>query len=472
MLELKKTLTWQELLSIGLGAVVGWSWIIYAGLWSSLAGSMGGIIGFMLTGVLCSLVGLAYAELTSAYPKVGGDVVFAMEGIGEKGAIVVQWCVMAFWFGLLMIEAMMIPVILTRLGIPIPQFMPLYEVAGGTVYLSYILVSIGFNAFFAYINIRGVEVSGKFQNWAVYILLAAAVFFFFSGVAKGSTVNMQPLFTDMKSFTAVLLMMPGFMAGFNAITQAAEEGNVSSKIIGRLVVVTVWASVIFYLLIVVGLAFAVPESIRAGEGLVVVTAVEMMFKGSTLAVLFVCFASLLGMLTTWNAAYIAASRLLIGLSRAKFLPPLFSEIDSKYKTPKKAILILFFVTSLIAFMGTNQAVYVGLIDIFSMTIVVAWLLVCISFLRLQTLKPDLDRPYKVKYPKFIGWLSILFSLAFLYLYTPFGPEGLTIYEWMGVLAIIIIAVIVYFSWNKKEGNIPIEERRALLGLDSTDSDAS
>lgn len=89
MQGLKKTLSWQELLSIGLGAVVGWSWVIYAGLWSTLAGSMGGVLGFILTGVLCSLVGLAYAELTSAYPKVGGDVVFAMEGIGEKGAITV-----------------------------------------------------------------------------------------------------------------------------------------------------------------------------------------------------------------------------------------------------------------------------------------------------------------------------------------------------------------------------------------------
>lgn len=471
MQGLRKTLSWQELLSIGLGAVVGWSWIIYAGLWSSQAGSIGGIIAFLLTGILCSLVGLAYAELTSAYPKVGGDVVFALEGLGEKGAIVVQWAVLSFWFGLVMIETMMIPVILTRLGIPIPQAVPLYEVAGGTVYLSYLLLSLAFNALFAFINLRGVGISGRFQTWAVYILLAAAVLFFFSGISLGDGANAQPFFTDQASFAAVMLMLPGFMAGFNAIPQAAEEGNVSANIIGKLVVGTVWASVIFYLLIVIGLAFAAPEAVRAGDGLVVVTAVELLFDGSAAARIFVCFASLLGMLTTWNASYIAASRLMVGLGRAKYLPPVFAEIDADSNTPKKAILILFIVSSLITLLGTNQPIYVGIVNIFSMGIVLAWLVVCMSFLRLQTLKPDLTRPYKVAYPKLIGWLSILFSIAFLYLYTPFGPAGLTKGEWIGVGAIVLIAVIFYFTWNVKGGCIPLEERRHLLGLDTIDVDA-
>lgn len=364
-----------------------------------------------------------------------------------------------------MIETMMIPVILTRLGLPIPQWVPLWEVAGGTVYLSYLLISIAFNAFFAFINIRGVEVSGKFQNWSVYILLAAAIFFCISGISLGSPSNAQPLFTDRASFAAVMLMLPGFMAGFNAIPQAAEEGNVAPRIIGRLVLLTVWASVIFYLLIVVGLVFAAPYSVRVGEGLVVANAVETLFNGSTVAVVFVCFASLLGMLTTWNASYIAASRLLLGLSRTKYLPPYFSEIDERYKTPKKTIIILFIVSSLITLLGTNQTIYVGIVNVFSMGIVLAWLLVCVSFLRLQTLKPDLKRPYRVKHPKLIGWAAVLFSIAFLYLYTPLGPAGLNKYEWIGVGVIVLVALITYFRWNKKEGAIPIKERRKLIGLD-------
>lgn len=462
---LKKTLSWQALLSMGLGAVVGWSWVIYGGMWSTKGGSLGGILGFVITGVLCSLVAMVYAELTSAYPRVGGDVVFTFEGLGDKFAIVTQWSLLIFWVGLVMIETMFLPVIMTRLGIPVPQFVPLWNSGGEPVYLSYMMLAVGVNIFFAWMNARGAELSGKIQTAMVYIMLAAALFFFFSGVSLGNTSNMQPLFTDVAGFTAIMLMLPGFMAGFNAIPQAAEEGNVSPNVLGKLVIGCVWASVIFYLLIVVGLSLAAPYEIRIGEGLVVVDAIEHMFAGNVTARIFVTFASLLGMLTTWNACYLAASRLMMGLSRAKYLPPLFEELHPKYNTPAKAMTILCLVTSLIALFGTNSAVYVGIIDVFSMYIVIAWLLVSIAFLRLRDTKPDLDRPYKVKAGKLVGWASVIFCLGFLYLYTPFGPAGLTTPEWIGAGIWALVGLVTYFVWNKGKGKVTPEERRHLLRID-------
>ncbi len=462
---LKKTLSWQALLSMGLGAVVGWSWVIYAGFWSTTGGSMGGIIGFALTGILCSLVAMVYAELTSAYPRVGGDVVFTFEGLGDKFAIVTQWALLIFWVGLVMIETMFLPVIMTRLGIPVPQWGPLWNSGGEPVYLSYMAISVGMNVFFAWLNARGAELSGKIQTAMVYIMLAAAIFFFFSGITLGDASNMKPLFTDVAGFTAIMLMLPGFMAGFNAIPQAAEEGNVSHNLLGKLVIACVWASVIFYLLIVIGLSFAAPLEVRLGEGLVVVDAIEHMFSGNAAARIFVVFASLLGMLTTWNACYLAASRLMLGLSRAKYLPPIFNEIHPQYQTPAKAMAILCAVTSLIALFGTNSAVYVGIINVFSMYIVIAWLLVSISFLRLRDTKPDLPRPYKVKAGKFVGWASIIFCLGFLYLYTPFGPSGLSTAEWIGAGIWALIGLATYFIWNQGKGKVTEEERRKLLRID-------
>lgn len=44
---LKKSLSTMDLLAIGIGAVIGWSWVIYAGVWSTLGGSLGGIIAFI-----------------------------------------------------------------------------------------------------------------------------------------------------------------------------------------------------------------------------------------------------------------------------------------------------------------------------------------------------------------------------------------------------------------------------------------
>lgn len=454
----------RDLVAIGLGAVVGWSWIIYGGMWSTLGGSLGGVIAFAITGVLCCLVGLVYAELTSAYPKVGGDVVFALEGLGTKASILTMWAMLVFWIGLLMIECMMIPVILGRLGFNIPRAVPLYSIAGDTVYLSYILVSLAFNFMFAFINTRGIAVAGKVQTAAVYILLAGAIFLFVSGIIKGSPSNSHPLFTDSKGFLSVFLMLPGFMAGFNAIPQAAEEANAPPKIIGKMVVATVWASVLFYVMIVSGTALGAPESIRTGEGLVVLDGIALMYNQNRIVITLVCFASLLGMLTSWNAAYIAASRMFVGLARAKYLPGKLEKIDPKSGTPKIAIWTLFIFSSLILVFGSNQMIYVTIVDVFSFGLVIAWLLVSISFVKLRKIKPDIDRPYKVRSHRIIGYASIVFCIFFMMLYMPFGPAGLTKVEWVTTASIAILALIVYFGWNKRGGNISLEERKQLLGL--------
>jgi len=466
--QLKKALSARSLFAIGLGCVVGWSWIVYAGLWTTKGGSLGGIIAFVITGALCSLIGLIYAELTSAYPKVGGDLVFTLEGIGNGASIAMSWMLLAFWVGLTMIETMFFPIIMTRLGIPVPTFGQMYSIGGNPVYFSYLLVSLAMNGLLGFVNSRSVEVSGKVQQLMVWIMLAAVVFFLLLGFIKGSPSNAQPLFTNGAGFLAVFLMLPGFMSGFNSIAQAAEEGNVSPKIIGRAVILTIWGAVFFYVAVCVGLAFGGDVTLRSGETLVVLDAVDSMTHGSTIAMFFVTFASLLGMVTTWNACYIAASRLFVGLSRAKYLPAGLQKVNEKTKAPDRAIWLLFGLSSMIVFFGCNPPIYVGIIDVFSFGLVISWILVSISYLRLNKNRPELARPYRVKYPKLVGWAGLLFSIAFLYLYMPWAPAPLTNYEWMGAIAVAIIALIVYFTYNRRKGYVSLDERRHLLGLDEFD----
>ncbi|NLW45631.1 MAG: amino acid permease [Syntrophomonadaceae bacterium] len=402
---LQKSLSKWSVLSMGLGCVIGWSWIIYAGYWGSVPGTFGGVLAFVIAGLLCSFVGLVYAELTAAFPRAGGDVVFVFQGLGEKAAILAGWCIMLLWTGLIMIEAMMLPVIMTGLGIAIPKWGYLWEFAGGTVYLSYFLVTLAVNLFFAYINYRGAEISGKFQTASVFILLVAAIFFFLSGVSLGDPQNVKPLFTGASGLTLVMLMVPGFLSGFNAVPQIAEEANMPPNAVGRAVVLAVWGSVLFYILIIVGLSFSAPIEVRSAEGLAVVNGIHHLFKGSTAAAGFVTFAALLGMLTTWNAAYVAASRLMVGLSRAKFIPGNFHEIHSQYGTPYKAIWTLFFVSTLWALVGTSQVIYVGIVNVSSFFLIIAWATVIISFMRLRKKQPDLERPYRVPFYRFIYWSS-------------------------------------------------------------------
>ena len=259
-----------------------------------------------------------------------------------------------------------------------------------------------------------------------------------------------------------MLMVPGFLSGFNAIPQAVEETSVKPKTVGRMVLYTVWGSALFYILIITGLAFAMPEAERAGEGLVVVQAVGQLFGGSKIAMGFVTFASLLGMLTTWNAAYIAGSRFMYGLARARFLPESLAEIHPKYGTPKNAIILMFVIGTLAPFAGTNETIYVGLMNIASFGLVITWLFVSLTFIKLRKIMPEIERPYTVPYGEIIGRISVVFCIAYLYLYTPWGPSGLKPVEWAGVAVIAAIAVAVYFAHNVRAGKMSYEERRGIL----------
>ncbi|MDD5448429.1 MAG: APC family permease [Actinomycetota bacterium] len=460
--EAKRVLSRWDLIAIGIGAVIGWSWILYAGIWSSLPGSIGGVIGWIIIGLLCTFVGVVYAELSSAFPRAGGEVVFAFEAIGEKAMIAASWCVLALWVGLLCFETITFPIILEGLGFPIPHVGKLYTLAGGSVFISTFLISIVVNAIFAYLNYRGIRPAAILQTIVVACMFIGAVFFFISSLFRGSPANAKPLFTSATGFFTILLLLPGFMSGFNAIPQAAEEAYVEPNILGKSVTATVWGSVLFYVLIVIGLSLAAPLSVRSGEGLVVVKAVDLMYHGSPIARYIVLVASLLGMLTTWNACYIAGSRLMFALGRAKVLPTSLGVLHPKYGVPHRVILVLFGVSSLSCLLGTSESIYVGIVDVFSFFLVIAWLLTSISFIRLRSMRPDLERPYKAPAGKAIGYVAAIFSAAYLLVYTPLTPSGLKAGEWIAVGVIVLVAVLVYFLWNTKSGYLPPEERKRLL----------
>ncbi|MFP3470803.1 amino acid permease, partial [Micrococcus sp. SIMBA_144] len=70
--KLKKVLSKFDLLFLALGAMLGWGWVVLSGTWLTSAGSYGAVLAFAIGGFLVICVGLNYAELASAMPRVGG----------------------------------------------------------------------------------------------------------------------------------------------------------------------------------------------------------------------------------------------------------------------------------------------------------------------------------------------------------------------------------------------------------------
>ena len=89
--SLAKTLGRGDVWALAFGSIVGWGWVMLAGSWVTLAGTVGAIIAFIVAIVFCSIIGMAYAELTPAIPLAGGSLVFAYRAGGYTFGWISAW---------------------------------------------------------------------------------------------------------------------------------------------------------------------------------------------------------------------------------------------------------------------------------------------------------------------------------------------------------------------------------------------
>ena len=72
-----RVLNTRDVLMVAFGAMIGWGWVVSSGQWIQTGGAIGTAIAFCIGGLMVYLVGLTYAELTTAMPKVGGEQNFS-----------------------------------------------------------------------------------------------------------------------------------------------------------------------------------------------------------------------------------------------------------------------------------------------------------------------------------------------------------------------------------------------------------
>ena len=80
--RLAKAVSYKDYIGLGLGTIVGIAWVIIAGEWLLKGGPLGSILAFLIGGLLLTLIGLCYAELTTAIPVAGGEIAFSYKAFG------------------------------------------------------------------------------------------------------------------------------------------------------------------------------------------------------------------------------------------------------------------------------------------------------------------------------------------------------------------------------------------------------
>src|SRR5690606_3759933 len=90
--RLERTLTANQLVMLGIGAVIGAGIFVLTGQAAALHAGPAIMLSFVLAGIACALAGLCYAEFASMMPVSGSAYSYAYATLGEGVAWFIGWC--------------------------------------------------------------------------------------------------------------------------------------------------------------------------------------------------------------------------------------------------------------------------------------------------------------------------------------------------------------------------------------------
>jgi amino acid transporter len=441
--SMKKVLGNMDILALAFGAMIGWGWVILTGAWIGKAGTLGAMTAFALGGIMIIFVGLVYAELTAALPQTGGAAVFSYKAMGKNGSFVTTWALILGYVGVVAFEACAFPNVIEYL---IPGFLKghMYTVQGFDVYGSWVAVGVISSILITILNYRGTKDSAFLQNIMVVIILVAGIGLVASAPMSGEAVNMKPLFIDgWSGILGVAIATPFMFIGFDVIPQTASEINLPFQKIGKTLMLSIFMAVAWYVLIIWAVGYLMSKEQMNASVLVTADAMKIGFGGSALAAKTLIVAGIAGIISSWNAFLIGGSRAMYALAQNKMLPEFLGKLHPKYKTPSNAIILIGTISSIAPFFGKSMMGW--LVNAGSFGIVLAYLMVSISFVILRKKAPDMPRPYKLKNYKFIGYGAVILSGLMLVLYVP----GMIAAEW-SIVGIWTVLGLAFYTMAKKK----------------------
>ena len=125
------------------------------------------------------------------------------------------------------------------------------------------------------------------------------------------------------------------------------------------------------------------------------------------------------------------------------VPRVFMRIHPRYGTPYKALILLGAINCLSPWFG--RPILIWLLNAGSFGVILAYVLVTLSFLVLRYREPEMPRPYKLKYGKFLGGVAFVLSLAMASLFLPGSSAALVWpHEWGICLAWCLLGSLLWW----------------------------
>jgi len=439
---LKKNLKAKDIAAFGIGAVVGVGIFVATGEGAHLAGPAV-IISFIIAGIVACLCALCYCELSTMFPVAGSTYSYSYIVFGEIIAMIIGWCLTAEylvacsavasgWSGTFV-------GILKSIGITLPTVFTASPSKGGIVDLPAVLII----ALITYILYYGMKESAKVNNIIVGIKIVIIILFVVLGVSHIDTANYQPFAPHGINgiFAATATIFFSFI-GFDAISTAAEEAENPGRDIPRGLIICLIAVTALYVSVAVVLTGMVPYTEIISENAVPGALARV---GINWGAALVGTGAILGMISTMMVVLYGQVRVFMVMSRDGLLPKLFSKVHPTHKTP--------YISTIIT--GTIAAVIAGflpldiIVQFLSIGTLLSFIAVSVAVIVLRKTMPNFKRIFKTPGVPFTPIISVICCVVLL--------SRLQLKTWIGFLVWLIIGLIIYFLYGRKNSILQKEE---------------
>lgn len=457
----KKLKLWDATMLV-MGSMIGSGiFIVSSDMMRNLGSGYWLIVVWIITGVMTVAAAISYGELSSIFPKAGGQYTYLTEIFGKRIGFLYGWGMFT------VIQTGTIAAVAVAFGkftaylIPwLNDAAPLFQ--SGDFKITWIqIVGIFVILLLTFINTKGVQSGKMLQN----IFTASKILALIGLIVLGFLLIKDSRWTENMSFgwdsfqnlksdgwktiggTTLLGAIAAAMVGsvFSSVAwenvtfvsgeiENPKKNVVKSMVLGTSAVMVLYLLVNFVYLNALdrdGIAFA------ANDRVAVAASQNIFGNAGTIIIAVLVMISTFGCV---NGIVLAGSRVFQTMAKDGLF--LKSAIENnKHNVPEKSLWMQGIWASVLCLSGQ----YGDLLDMISFVIVLFYMITVFGVIYLRIKKPNLERPYKTWLYPITPLIYLFIGTAFCVLLIIFKPQ----YTWPGFL-LILLGLPVYLLIHKKK----------------------
>jgi APA family basic amino acid/polyamine antiporter len=408
-------------------------------------------LSFVVAGFACAMAALCYAEFAAMIPIAGSAYSYSYATMGELVGWIIGWdlvleyavgaaAVAVGWSGYL-------AVILDGMGIHLPYALTHAPAPGSLMQMD--LPALLIVLLISGILFIGISESARVNSAIVAVKLFAIAVVILVGAFYIRPANWSPFvpfgWSGVMRGAAVIFFA---YIGFDAVSTAAEEVVDPNRDLPIGILASLFLCTALYIAVaavLTGMAPALKIDLKAP------LASAFVMRGLNAVAGIVSIGAVAGLTSVLLVLLLGQSRIFFAISRDGLLPPIFSRIHPRFRTPYWPTTLTGIVVGLTAALLPIQEIA----ELANIGTLFAFVLVCLGLWILRRVDPARPRPFRTPMVPLVPILGVI-SCGYLVLSLP-------LVTWIRFFVWMAVGMVVYFSYGRFHSRVAAAADAAAAG---------